>query len=397
MPTLTICVTVDWEGWNLEPANLNAMTAFRKQFPTIPLTHFICPAYLTRDGNLQEISGLISEQVRRGDEVALHVHCWQSLLTAAGVNPVLEPSWYINGDVGPTFNYGNGQVDQGHGVPLGFYSAENVGKIIAYGNQLLVKNHIALATPVSFRCGGWMSADPVQVALQAQHVANDSSSTDAPYFTQIDHLLRNANCQLATWVAKLWGTIAVPHPTYLANTLSHEVQPAGGTATTQPYPISGVLQVPDNGVLADYLKVQMMYDRLHEAWQLAAQRDFVHVCGFHQESATFQNIYGEKSTNLDNFTTALAQFLSDVGPVAADAVDDNELAAGRIVPIASSGVPKASGNQKVVFNTDRGISKRLPGVEVEYVPLGATERQQRRDRLAKALASPPDMTKRFWG
>src|ERR1700730_14137670 len=178
MPTLTICVTVDWEGESLEAANLNEMTAFRKAFPKIPLTHFICPAYLTRGGDLQAISGLIRGQVLGGDEVALHVHCWQTLLTAAGVNPVLQPSWYINGDAGPQVHYGNHQVDQGHGVPLGNYTSPEIGKIIAYANQLLVANHIASATPVSFRCGGWMSADPVQVALQAQHVANDSSSTD---------------------------------------------------------------------------------------------------------------------------------------------------------------------------------------------------------------------------
>lgn len=395
MPTLTICVTTDWEGQDLEDDNLDEMTAFRHQFGNVPLTHFICPAYLTRGGNLGAISGRIRAQVLPIDEVGLHIHCWQTLVVASHVAPVLQPSWYIQGN-GPAVPYGQGQSDVGHGVPLGAYSAGDIGHIIACANNLLVTNNIAPATPVSFRCGGWMSADAVQQALQAQGMANDSSSTDAPYFTQVNQRLQGFNCRLGTWLPQLWGTAAVAAPAYLANTLSHAVQPGGGTDTTQPYQIAGVLQVPDNGVLADYLTAQMIYNRLHAAWQQAAQGDVVHVCGFHQETATGRNLY-DNTQNLPNFSAALTQFLHDVGVIAADALDCEAIAAAGLKPVAAAGVQKVTGNQKVVFSTDRGVSKKEAGREVVYKPLDASARRQRRGRLDKALKAQPPMSERFWG
>lgn len=394
MPTLTICVTTDWEGQNLGNANLAAMTLFRQQFPNVPLTHFICPAYLTRGGNLGAISHTILGQILPNDEVALHVHCWQTLVAASNVNPVLQPSWYIQGN-GPAVPYGQGQSDVGHGVPLGRYTPAEIGQIVTHANQLLVQNQIAPATPVSFRCGGWMSADGVQQALQAGHVANDSSCTDAPYFTQIDQRLQQFNCRLGSWLPQLWGANALAQPAHLANTLSHAVLPGGGTALTQPYGIQGVLQVPDNGVLADYLTAQMIYDRLHAAWQQAAQADFVHVCGFHQESATTRNLY-DNTANLTNLTTALAQFLQDVGVAPAGSVEREELEAARIAP-RTAGALEAGNKPQVLFNTVRRIIKKEPGLEGEYVPLDAADRRRVRELIEAEGPAQPEPAGRFWG
>ena len=43
-PAITVYVTVDWEGWSLEPENIEAMQAFRLRHPEIPMLQLLNPA-----------------------------------------------------------------------------------------------------------------------------------------------------------------------------------------------------------------------------------------------------------------------------------------------------------------------------------------------------------------
>lgn len=395
MGNLTICVTVDWEGLDLKAENFRAMADLRKVFGSLPLTHFICPAYLTRGGEAAPIVAQIRSAICKNDEVGVHVHCWESLVTSAGVPlPHNPPTWYVEGyDL--KVHYGDhGQIDKGHGVPLGSYSVEDAGKIIVHAIQLLTQ--VVDKPSVSFRCGGWMSADHVQTALREKHVLYDSSSTDAPYFRTINSKIERS-CKLGTWVPQLWGT-AESDTYYLANTQSRRVEPAGGNNLSQPYAIpkavSFVLQVPDNGVLADYLTAQLIYDRLHEAWGQAAARNFVHVCGFHQESATKQNIYRSPSSNLFNFATALALFLHDVG-VSKTAVAQATLTAVGIVPKNPAAVRPVDAHNMVFFGTVDAAMQQHSLVELRYV--APDELKWSRDLADESVALQDDMTGRFFG
>ncbi|MEQ1737644.1 MAG: hypothetical protein ABL886_14720, partial [Rhodoglobus sp.] len=43
-----VALTVAWEGAELDPTELGAVTTLRREAGDVPLTHFVCPAYLTR-------------------------------------------------------------------------------------------------------------------------------------------------------------------------------------------------------------------------------------------------------------------------------------------------------------------------------------------------------------
>jgi hypothetical protein len=188
---LTICITVDWEGEDLQERNLQAMADFRASLPGIPITHFICPAYFTRgDGEMESNEdrvGKIKNQIKDGlDEVGLHVHAWQSLTRAAGVVPRDGMSSTLNG-YGFRINYPAPPFterfppDTGHGVPLGVYSIDELTAILQFSRDLLL--HYRLTESVeSFRCGGWMASSSVLQALHKVGLRYDSSATDAAFF-----------------------------------------------------------------------------------------------------------------------------------------------------------------------------------------------------------------------
>ncbi|OZA05264.1 MAG: hypothetical protein B7X95_07090, partial [Methylophilaceae bacterium 17-44-8] len=46
--SITVYVTVDWEGYNLAPDNIEAMQAFRTRFPHIPILQLLNPVYFVR-------------------------------------------------------------------------------------------------------------------------------------------------------------------------------------------------------------------------------------------------------------------------------------------------------------------------------------------------------------
>ena len=142
----------------------------------------------------------------------------------------------------------------------------------------------------------------------------------------------------------------------------------------------------------------MMYDRLRVAWQRAALADEVHVCGFHQESATGRNLYHQMG-NLANLQAALTQFLADIGAIAQEAVPHEELLEHGIEPVDASAkdIVQVGGKQKVAFNTVREVRKKLPGTGVVYVPPDAEERRLREERHQQARELLPPLEKRFWG
>jgi hypothetical protein len=373
MAKLTICVTADWEGESLEAANLEAMRAFRRQFQQIPLTHFICPAYLTRGGDLRAIAQRIREQIVPGDEVALHVHCWRTLVGEAGVKPVLKPTYYspeFNDGNGPVVHFEGDKLDVGHGVPLGVYSPEEIAAILACARELLVAHRIAPEPPVAFRCGGWLASDPVLLGLEAAGFRLDSSATDARLLEEIDSLLRSvAKCRLGGWVKQLWGSPGQDQPLFLANQLSRADHSPAADALTQPYSIkigdARVLEAPANGVLADYLTREEMLRRFEDAWNLAGGEDRVLLCGFHQESAARPNLHLQ-GTNLESFTKAVQEFLGN-HPL------QERIARGR----------------GIVFNTVASLAKKRGEASARLVPPAAGEEERQEAGPASKPAPRP--------
>lgn len=241
-----VVVSVDWEGSGFDDADLAAFAAFRDDFPNVPLTQFLNAAYFTRlDPNdvigAVQTSDKIRSVLRDGDEIGLHVHSDNHLLFAAGVMPKKFPSWNHLPDM------------TGHSVPLSTFAKDEVQSIVAFSCRTLMQQ--GFARPKAFRAGGWHAGDSVLDALAAEGFVVDSS--EVPH----ERLPSNFGD-----VEDLW-----PH----------------ATRVSQPYRMgNGLVEVPDNGVLADYVTADQMVANFQDVIRAAAMgKPAVLSLGFHQETA----------------------------------------------------------------------------------------------------------------
>ncbi len=311
MGKLYATVTVDWEGERIRNSCLDLLEFFKTQYPEIPLTHFICPAYFTRGEDLSEQLKRI-RTLTQNDEIGLHIHCWKSLITASNVTPVFQPTLSVNDFTVP---YGKGKEDTGFTVPLGIYSGAEIKKILNAARQILVKNELTTAEHcVSFRCGAWLACDSVFAALQKTGFSNDASGVPAHWVSVV---IKDVMPTFAAWIEKLWGNSETTTPQYLINTLTHRVYPEGiescfgldDRTVSMPQVLeNNILEIPDTGALIDYTPPIALYHYIKKAWNLSKHKDTYISFGFHLESSDVKTAF---SQNIP-FLMALMQVLSKV-------------------------------------------------------------------------------------
>lgn len=250
-PTIKIFVTVDWEGWSLDDENIEAMQAFRRQYPYIPLMQLLNPVYLLRPNIDVAVE---AEKIRAtflpSDAMGLHVHGWKSLLDACDV-PFQEAPSFAGGSDDCTAG------DCGYAVSLEYaYSADDLTKLIACSANLLEAQ--GFARPRYFRAGGWQLGQKLAGALEANQFVLDSSRTDARLLT-------------TKWAENsgLVKMVKALHPE--------------ASVLDQPYPLTAnVMEYPNNGSLADYTDTQQLVAIFNT---LIEHNKRVLVLGFHQETA----------------------------------------------------------------------------------------------------------------
>jgi hypothetical protein len=252
---ILLMVTVDWEGRDLRHENLEAMQQLRERFD-VPLVQFLNAAYFTKPGaDAEQVRTQIAGTLREHDELGLHIHGWKSLFEASGVTFRNSPTFW--GTSVPSYQCGH---DCGHDVPISAYDREELRDVIRFSIDTLDDNGFGRA--VSFRAGGWMAASHVREALFDEGMLIDSSAVPADFLEgEIGHL------PLHDWVTALWE---------------------GTDASSQPYPLDGLTEVPDNGALADYVTADEMlsvYEQAKEQLAADPERDVLVNIGFHQETA----------------------------------------------------------------------------------------------------------------
>lgn len=248
---IAIYMTVDWEGVSLEQENIEAMQAFRKKFPLVPMLQLLNPAYFVREGvNAETISATIRSTFLPTDTHGLHVHAWKSLVHYCGVP---YQSGFSYADTIETCETG----DCGYTVSLEFaYSQTELTQLIGCSSEVLVKH--GFTRPTHFRAGGWQLGEKLSTALQKNGFIWDSSRTDANLLTSRWH----EESGLVKMVRQL---------------------NANSTPLDQPYPITATLmEFPNNASLADYTSAKQIVEMFKN---LIANRKDVMVLGFHQETA----------------------------------------------------------------------------------------------------------------
>lgn len=255
---IVVALTIDWEGAYVSPDGLDALDEFRRALGPAPLTHFVSAAYFTKDRPDPTAATSITEAVRKGDELAVHLHAWRSLAKASGIEPKLSPSFLTGTDKVLEFEDG----DVGFDTDLDAYGVPELRVLLRTSRRLLEQIH----TPVSktFRAGGYLGTPKVLQAIREEGFAVDSSATD---FRQLDERKDEV---LPRRIQAIWP---------------------GVDPTTQPWlvraPGGSVLEMPI-AAFADYAtadEIAAVFEAAHTRLQKDPGRDVFVVVGFHQETA----------------------------------------------------------------------------------------------------------------
>jgi len=266
---MQLVVTVDWEGRDLREDNLRAMENLRTRFPQVKIVHFLNAAYYTKDlANAADATARINRPLRPGDEKALHIHGWKRLFEKAGARFVSSPTFWGT-SISP--NSRECLEDCGHEVPISLYSTDELRKVVRFSLDTLERNGFGRAK--SFRCGGWMAKQSVRDAIAAEGIKYEHSAVPTVFLQP-----KLASYPVYGWLSELWqGTTSLSQP----YRISANAGDAGGVPKQ-------LVEVPDNGALADYVSVQQMVDVFHanKAEYLRDKRRNVVVSfGFHEETA----------------------------------------------------------------------------------------------------------------
>lgn len=255
MKNINIVISVDWEGRDLDPKNLQAMKSFRKDFPHIPILQFLNAAYFTKPGiDKNKTKELIESVLLPIDEIGLHIHGWKSQFDTCGVTFRNSPSFNNGGEISPS------EDDIGHDIPISEYTTDELVKVIKHSKGIYKDN--GWGTPVNFRCGGWISKPHVLKALEQEGFVGDYSAVPCEFLDG----KRKTNF-LHDWLYPLWKDI---------------------TPLTQPYKIGNLMEWPNNGCLADYVTGEEMLKTFKlnwEAFQKSETKEWYVSFGFHQETA----------------------------------------------------------------------------------------------------------------
>lgn len=256
---IVVAITMDWEGAYLSPEGLDAVDAVRAALgPDVPVTHFVCAAYFTKAAPDPEILATLTQSVRAGDELAVHLHAWRSLAVAAAIQPKLAPSFLTGTDKLLEFEDG----DVGFDTDLDAYTVPELRALLRTSRKLLEQT----ARPVSkaFRAGGYLGTPKVLQAIRDEGYTIDSSAID---HRQLDERQDDV---LPRRVGEIWPKV---------------------DTSSQPWrvPLRGgeLIEMPLAAV-ADYATAAEMtaiFDAAGKQLAAAPARDVFVVLGLHQETA----------------------------------------------------------------------------------------------------------------
>jgi len=254
---VVVALTIDWEGAYMSPEGLEALDSVRQHLRTAPLTHFISAAYFTKAEPDATAAASITKAVRPGDEVAMHLHGWQSLAAASGIEPRLSPSFLTGTDKLLAL-----EGDIGFDIDLDAYGVPELRAMLRTSRRLLEAAQLRVSK--SFRAGGYLGTPKVLQAIHDEGYAVDSSATD---YRQLDEPEAEV---LPRRLAAIWPKI---------------------DASTQPFVIDtrgGQLLEMPIAAFADYAtaaEIVALVEAAHARLQQAPRRDVFVVLGFHQETA----------------------------------------------------------------------------------------------------------------
>ena len=256
-----VVVSNDWDDPDNGDAELERQERLHARHPNLVLTHFVGPYTFTEPMSAARRQKLVAWVTNlaetEGDEIGLHIHPWCTFVRASGVTCRTAPSFaYANGDT------------TGYTVRLDSYTQPELEKMFAKASELFVAN--GLPRPTSFRAGGWTAEAHVLAALaNSGHVADSSGCN----WSRLEEWKDHPGASLYAWNQEHWAPI---------DETSQPYYPAEDDMLADRPPHLSILEVPDNGLLVDYVSGAEMIEMFRANWDgRALAGPTVYSIGYH--------------------------------------------------------------------------------------------------------------------
>ena len=292
-----VLVSTDYDFSDPGAQSIQYMDWLHRDHPEMRITHFWAP-YTYTDPNVTpdrqtELDTWITQQhATFGDEIGLHIHPYCTFVEHAGLTCITDRSTvYPGGD--PT----------GYTIEVAAYGRTNFGVLLQDAAGIFAQH--GLGKPRTFRAGGWTADLSTFQAL----VDNDFiADTSALNWARIEEWKGK---ELYDWTMAHWAPIDdTSQPYYPSDTdvLAHGTMP--------------MLEVPDNGVMIDYVTQQEIDGIFDANWDGApfATPPRTMMMGFHPSMYLSYAEYRE----VTNFLIYADQHLysRDLGPVVYTTLSD---------------------------------------------------------------------------
>lgn len=213
-----------WEGSHIDPVNLQAIHDFREQFAGIPITHFLNPAYYTKeDSKPHLITSQIVSTIHPQDGYGLHLHGWRSLVDKAGIIFRDTPTFWGN-----KINANDCREDCGHEVPLTSYTETELVQLLQHSQNILQKQ--GFPRTEHFLAGGWVSGPQVMRAIQRTGFRYDYSAVPPQLIKS-----RLKYYPIGSWLQDLWGFQKPSTPPRMVATQNQLLTQVGTSIASMDY------------------------------------------------------------------------------------------------------------------------------------------------------------------
>jgi hypothetical protein len=241
---------------------------------------------MTEQRKQELVTWLVGQRDSFDDEIGLHIHPYCNFVESAGLTCITNDSvQYPGGDV------------SGYTIKLGAYNRAQAGQLFAHAKELFQQN--GLGTPTTFRAGAWTATLDTLGALADQGFVADTSALNWAHVEEWEDF------ELYRWNMEAWSTITDTSQPYY---------PSESDAQTDAAPTLSILEVPDNGVMIDYVTLNQMKALFDANWQgELIQSPRTLMMGFHPS----QNFTDAEFRRVNDFLAYSDTFLAskNLGPV----------------------------------------------------------------------------------
>ena len=288
-----VVVSTDWDFADPGVQVIAYQNQMHREHPELRMTHFVGPYTFTdpnvnafRQGEL--VTWLLEQRDAHDDEIGLHIHPYCTFVESAGLTCITDQSTVYTQDI------------SGYTIKVGAYNRQQMGTLLKHAGDLFEQH--GLNRPKTFRAGGWTATLDTLAALADNGFTADTSALN---WARIEEWEGRNNGELYRWNMENWGPI---------DDTSQPYYPSETNVLLTGTPRLPLLEVPDNGVMIDYVTLPEMNGLFDANWNgepLATAA--VLMMGFHPSNSFSPDEFNRVDGFMDYADKHLAN--RDLGPV----------------------------------------------------------------------------------